>query len=177
MLWQNKVQRYRCRVYWCKLLYKHNRTPQGFLHKRLPVPSPNDTGWRSVGKVRQNNMTLQMNIMFLKVLKEVLLGLPITKLNVKKKDRIRRGRRIGILKRISAWSRFALRCHSAVYQGGERERVRERERTQSQPNIGMKGYICIKNASTCDVQNSKCIMGKNLIQTYQHTFHNNQSHI
>ena len=142
MLWQNKVQRYLYHVYWCKLLYKHNRTPQGFLHKRIPVPSPNDTGWRSVGKVRQNKMTLQMNIMFLKVLKEVLLGLPIMELNVKRRDRIRRGRRIETLKRISAWSRFALRCHNAIYRGRERER----ERTQSQPDIGMKGYICMKNA-------------------------------
>ena len=125
MLWKNKVQRYQYRVYWCKILYKHHRTPQGFLHKRIPVLSPNDTGWRSVRKVRQNNMTLQMNIMFLKVLKEVLLGLPITELNVKRRDRIRRGRRIGTLKRISTWSRFALRCHSTVYLG------RERERTQS----------------------------------------------
>ena len=127
MLWQNKVQRYRYRVYWCKLLYKHNRTPQGFLHKRIPLPSLNDIGWRSVEKVRQNNMTLQMNIMFLKVLKEVLLGLPITELNVKRRDRIRRGRRIGTLKRILAWSRFALKYHSTVYP---REREREHNHNQ-----------------------------------------------
>ena len=81
-----------------------------------------------------------MNATFLKVLKEVLLGLPITKPNVKKGDRIRKGGRIETLQRIQAWSRFALRCHSAVYP---RERERERERIQAQPDIGIKCYVCM----------------------------------
>ena len=59
-----------------KLLYKHDGTPQGYLTKRFPTPSPNDRRVRSVEKVQQNNMALQMNATFLKVLKEVLLGLP-----------------------------------------------------------------------------------------------------
>ena len=73
-------------------------------------------------------MTLRMNATFLKVFKEVLYGLPITKPNVNRGDRIRRGRRIGTLKRILTWSRFALKCHSTVYPR-ERERERERENT------------------------------------------------
>ena len=74
-------------------------------------------------------MTLRMNATFLKVLKEVLYGLPITEPNVNKGDRIRRGRRIGTLKRILAWSRFALKYHSTVYP---REREREREHNHNQ---------------------------------------------
>ena len=75
-----------------KILYKHEGTPQGYLTKRFPSPSPNDTGERSLGKDRQNNMALQMNATFLKVLKEVLLGLPIMEPNVKKENGIRRKR-------------------------------------------------------------------------------------
>ena len=68
-----------------------------------------------------------MNATFLKVLKEVLLGLPITKPNMKRGDRIKKGRRTETLKRIQAWSIFALMCHNAVYSR-ERKRERERER-------------------------------------------------
>ena len=92
-----------------KLLYKHEGTPQGYLTKRFPSPSPNDTGERSLGKDRQNNMALQMNATFLKVLKEVLLGLPIMEPNVKK--RCRKIRRRPKTKRVPSQSRFALRCY------------------------------------------------------------------
>ena len=55
------------------------------------------------------------------------MGLLIMEPNVKRGKRIRRRRRrIGTLKRILAWSRFALRCHGVVYP---RERERERENT------------------------------------------------
>jgi len=67
-----------------KLLYKHDWTSQGFLKERFLALSLNDIGYRSVRKVRQNNLVLQMNATFLKVLKEVLLGLPITEPNVKR---------------------------------------------------------------------------------------------
>ena len=93
-----------------KLLYKHNRAPQGYLTKRFPSPSPNDSRQRSVGKFRQNDMALWMNAIFLKVLKEVLLDLPIMKLNVKRGNEIRR-RRLGT-KRVLSQSRFMLRCHA-----------------------------------------------------------------
>ena len=112
-----------------KLLYKHDRTPQGYLIKRFPALSLNDRRERSVGKVRQNNMALWMNAMFLKVLKEVLLGLPITEPNVKRGNgRIRR-RRPGT-KRVSSRSRFALRwpMHSLSERKRERERHRDRDR-------------------------------------------------
>ena len=98
-------------------------------------------------------MTLWINTTFLKVLREVLTGLLITEPNVKKgkrtrrrgrrRRRRRRRRRTRTSKRIPAWSRFALRCHSAVYP---REREREREKTQSQLDVGMKGYVCMKYA-------------------------------
>ena len=75
-------------------------------------------------------MALRMNATFLKVLQEVLSGLLITELNVKRGDRSRR-RRPGT-KRISSQSGFThFRCHGVVYPR-ERERVRERERTQTQ---------------------------------------------
>ena len=35
-----------------KLLYEHDRTPQGYLTKRFPSPSVNDIGKRSLKKVR-----------------------------------------------------------------------------------------------------------------------------
>ena len=60
---------------------------QGSLTKRFLASSLNDSRERSVGKIRQNNMALRMNAMFLKVLKEVLLGLHIMKLNVKRGNR------------------------------------------------------------------------------------------
>ena len=110
-----------------KLLYKHDGTPQGYLIKRFPALSLNDRRERSVGKVRQNNMALWMNAMFLKVLKEVLLGLPITEPNVKRGNgRIRR-RRPGT-KRVPSRSGFRFRCHAQSIRERERERSRERER-------------------------------------------------
>ena len=104
-----------------KLLYKHDGTPQGYLTKRFPAPSSNDRRERSVGKVRQNNMAFRMNATFLKVLKEVLLGLPIMEPNVKRGNgRIRRRR--PRTKKVSSWSGFALRCHTHSIQERERER-------------------------------------------------------
>ena len=70
-------------------------------------------------------MALRMNATFLKVLQEVLSGILITELNVKRGDRSRR-RRPGT-KRISSQSGFThFRCHGVVYP---RERERERENT------------------------------------------------
>ena len=84
---------------------------------------PNDTRERSARKILQNNMVLQMNAMFLKVLEEVLLGPPIMEPNVKRGNRIKR-RKPGT-KRVPSRNRLTrFRCHSAVYQ---RERERERE--------------------------------------------------
>ena len=51
-----------------KILYKHGETPYGSLKKRFPPPSPNDSGERSVGKIRQDNMALRMNATFLEVI-------------------------------------------------------------------------------------------------------------
>ena len=92
-----------------KILYKHNGTSQRYLTKRFLAPSLIDTGERSLGKDRQNNMALQMNATFLKVLKEVLLGLPIMEPNVKK--RCRKIRRRPKTKRVPSQSRFTLRCY------------------------------------------------------------------
>ena len=75
-----------------KLLYKHDRTSERSLTKRFPAPSLNDSREKSVGKVWQNNMALWINATFLKVLKKVLLGLPITEPNEKRGDRIKRRR-------------------------------------------------------------------------------------
>ena len=69
-------------------------------------------------------MVFQMNAMFLKFFKEVLLGLPITEPNMKRGNgRIRRGR--PKTKRVPSQSGFALRCHA--------QSIRERERETSQP--------------------------------------------
>jgi len=67
---------------------------------------------------------------------------------VKKGKRIRRRRRTRTLKRIPAWSRFMLRCHSTVYPR-ERERERERERKRKKINITTrkrekKRYVSMK---------------------------------
>ena len=70
------------------------------------------------------DMAFQMNATFLKVLKVVLLGLPITEPNVKRGCR-KISRRLGT-KRVSSRSRFALRCHAKSIR--EREREREKER-------------------------------------------------
>ena len=93
-----------------KLLYKHNGTSQRYPTKRFPAPSLIDTGERSVGKVRQNDMALRMNATFLKVLKEVLLGLPITEPNVERGNRRIKRRRLRT-KMVLSRSGFALRCH------------------------------------------------------------------
>ena len=93
-----------------KLLYKHDGTPQWSLTKRFPAPSLNDSIEKSVEKFQQNNMALWMNATFLNVLKEVLLGLPVTEPNVKRGNgRIKRRR--PRTKRVLSWSGFALRCH------------------------------------------------------------------
>ena len=134
-----------------KLLYKHNGTSQRYLTKRFPASSLIDTGERSVGKVRQNDMALRMNATFLKVLKEVLLGLPITKPNVKrgcKKVRRRPG-----TKRVSSRSKFVLRCHVQSIQ----EREREGEHITTRTKRKKRKYT---NAWTCDVLKINCIMGK-----------------
>ena len=94
-----------------ELLYKHDGTPQGSLTKRFLGPSSNDSKERSFSKVRQNNMALRMNATFLKVLKEVLLGLPIMEPNVKRGNEIRRRR--FETKRVPSWTgltRFG--CHA-----------------------------------------------------------------
>ena len=124
-----------------KLLYKHNGTSQRYLTKRFPAFSLIDTGERSVGKVRQNDMALRMNATFLKVLKEVLLGLPITKPNVKrgcKKVRRRPG-----TKRVSSRSKFALRCHVQSIQERERERenTSQPEQKERKENIQMHEHV------------------------------------
>ena len=98
-----------------KLLYKQDETSQGSLKKRFLTLGPNDSGERSVGEVRQDNLAFQMNATFLKVLREVLPGLLIMESNVDGDWRIRR-RRSRTLKRIPNRSGFVLfRCHSVVY--------------------------------------------------------------
>ena len=109
-----------------KILYKHGETPYGSLKKRFPPPSPNDSGERSVGKIRQDNMALRMNATFLEVIREVLSGLLITKPNVEGSKRIRGRRWPRTLKRIPSrhgFTRFGI--HSAIYPR-KRERMRER---------------------------------------------------
>ena len=74
-------------------------------------------------------MAFQMNATFLKVLKEVLLGLPIMELNVKRgKGKIRR--RKARTKKVLSQSGFVLRCHVQSI----RERERERETHHKQNN-------------------------------------------
>ena len=75
-------------------------------------------------------MALQMNATFRKVLREVLMGLLIMELNMKRGNGKIRRRRRPETKRVPSRIRFALGCHALFIQ--ERERERERERTQSQ---------------------------------------------
>ena len=75
-------------------------------------------------------MALWMNATSLKVLKEVLLDLPIMESNVKRGCSIRR-KRLGI-KRVPRRSRFVLRCHAQSIR--ERERERERKHITNRTN-------------------------------------------
>ena len=76
-----------------------------------------------------------------------------------------------------------LRILGAIRSLSERERERERERelntitTQKKRNTKERKDVCMKNVWKCDVQNLNCIIGKKPIQTYQHTFNNNKTHI
>ena len=122
-----------------KLLYKHDRTPHRSLKKRFPAPSLNDSGERSVSKIRQDNMAFWMNAMFLEVLQEVLSGLLIMEPNMEGRKRIR-GRRPRTLKRILILCGFTcFRCQIAVY-------LRERERERTQRIEKKRNNICVKNA-------------------------------
>ena len=71
-----------------------------------------------------------MNTTFLKVLQEVLLGLPITETNMKRGDNIKR-RRPGIKRVPSRSGLMRFGCHYTVYSR-EREREREREYNHNQ---------------------------------------------
>ena len=84
-----------------------------------------------------------MNATFLKVLQEVLSGLLIMELNVKRGDMIRR-RRPGA-KRISSQSGFThFGCHGVVYL---REREREHNHnTETKNRKEKKIYVCMKYA-------------------------------
>jgi len=69
-----------------------------------------------------------MNATFLKVLKEVLLGLPIMEPNMKRGNGIRR-KRLGT-KRVLSRSRLTrFPCHAQSISERERKREREREKT------------------------------------------------
>ena len=59
--------------------------------------------------------------------------------NVKKGNGIKRRRRLGT-KRVPRQSKFAFRYHA------QSMRERERNRTQSQPDIRMEEYVCMKYA-------------------------------
>ena len=125
-----------------KLFYKHNGTPQGTLKQRFLTSSLNDGGERSVGEVQQNKMTLRMNATFLKVLQEVLSGILIMELNVRRGNGIRR-RRAGTLKRILARNGFMrFGCHAQFIR--EREKKREREHHNQKTRIEKKGKdVCM----------------------------------
>ena len=88
-------------------------------------------------------MTLQMNATFLKVLKEVLLSLPITKPNVKRGNGRIRSRRLGT-KRVLSQSKFALRCHTQSIR-------KKKKHTHTHTHITTrtrerKEYVCMKYA-------------------------------
>ena len=84
-----------------------------------------------------------MNATFLKVLKEVLLGLPITEPIVKRGNKIRRRRPES--KRVPSHSRFALGCHAQSIKERERKRKKETEHNHNL-EIGMKENVCMKYA-------------------------------
>ena len=152
--------------------------PYGSLKKRFPPSSPNDSGERSVGKIRQDNMALQMNATFLEVIQEVLSGLLITKSNVEGSKRIRGRRWPRTLKRIPSrhgFTRFG--CHSAIYpREWERDRAEHNHNTETKNRKKMKQCMHEKCMNIWRAK-FKSIIGKNLIQTYQHIIKNNQSHI
>ena len=125
-----------------ELLHKHDGTPQGTLRQRFPTPSPNDNGERSVEKVLEVNMVLQMNATFLKVLQEVLSGLLIIEPNMERRVMIRRRR--PETKRVLSQSGFmCFGCHSAIYP---RERERDNPNTKTKNRKEKKIYVCMKSA-------------------------------
>ena len=92
-----------------KLLYKHGRIGDWDIIQWLLSSTVNDIGKVDVGEVRQNNLAFRMNASSRKVLRESLLGILITKLNIRR-SRIR-GRRCPRTKRVPRRSRLAFRCH------------------------------------------------------------------
>ena len=80
--------------------------------------------------------------MFLKVLKEVLLGLPITEPNMKRGNGRIRGRRPET-KRVPSQSRFALRCHAQSIREREGERMETHHKKKQNRK---KRYVCMKYA-------------------------------
>ena len=99
-----------------------------------------------------------MNTTFREVLQEVLLGLLITKPNVKW---IRIRRRCPRMKRVLRRSGFVLGCHVQIMRVRERERERNKQKstiTKSTPKKEKKMYVCMKCAWACYVQR-KYIMG------------------
>ena len=87
-----------------------------------------------------------MNTTFGEVLQEVLLGLLITKPNVKW---IRIKRKCPGMKRVLRWSGFVLGCHVQIMRERERERERNKQKstiTKSTPKMKKKMYVCMKCA-------------------------------
>ena len=92
-----------------KLLDQHEWTSDRDVTQWLPSPIVNDSGKVSVDEVPQNDSAFRMNTLSRKVLWEVLLGILITKSNMRR-SRIRR-RWCPRMKRVLGRSGFTLRCH------------------------------------------------------------------
>ena len=89
----------------------------------------NDSGKVSVGEVRQNDSTFQMNTSSKKVLREVLSGILITEPNM----RISKIRRRRAPKRRGFWDKVDLRFGAIDMTNVNRKRGRERETIRKVP--------------------------------------------
>ena len=136
-----------------KLLYKHNRTPQGYLTNRSPALSPNDrregvseksdrTTWRSGWTPR-----------FWKFSRKSYWAFPSWNRTWRRgagseeEDLEPRGFQDGVDLHLGAMCSLS-------------KRERERKKHITTRNREMKGYVHMKYAWTCDMQNWNCIMGK-----------------
>ena len=92
-----------------KILDQHGRTSDWDITQWLPSPTVNDSRKVSVSEVRQNDSAFRMNTSSRKVLREVLSGILITELNMRR-SRIRR-RRCRRTQRVLGRSCLTPRCH------------------------------------------------------------------
>ena len=151
-----------------KILDQYEWTSDWDVTQWLPSSTVNDSGKVNVGEVRQNNLAFLMNTLSRKVLQEVLLGIFITKPNMKR-SRIRR-RRSPRTKRFLGRSGFTFWCHrhTTNVNKKEKETIRKAPNNSNIASIMKKEYVWVGNAWIWHMQ-KKLHHRLNPIQSNQHT--------